>query len=306
MSQPRVIVVGSFVADLVVRVPRLPRPGETVMGSHFDIYMGGKGFNQALAASRLGASVTMVGRVGADGWGQTFRDALRSEGIDATHVADDEAGTGVAVPVVDAQGQNQIALVPRANLQVTVAQVRAAASRIEAGHVLLLQREIPLEACLAAADIARGAGLPVVWNLAPAAPIDDWGLALADVLVVNEVEAGDLLGVAPASPDAARAACEALRRRGPAAAVITLGAQGATWADAAGDGHHPAFPVEAIDAVGAGDAFCAALAVTLARGHRLGAAVRAGNAAGALAATVAGAAPSMPWADAVNALLEER
>ena len=298
-----IAVCGSFVTDLVVRVERHPRPGETLFGKSFDTWLGGKGFNQALAARRLGADVAMVGCLGEDAYGDTFLAALDAEGIRHEHVHRSPGGTGVAVPIVDDHAQNTIVVVPRANLALTVEDVARAAPAIAAARALLLQLEVPVAACLAAASIARDAGALVVWNLAPFAPLPAGALAAADVAVVNEAEAGGLLGVMPATPAQAVDAARAIVGLGARAAVVTLGALGAAWCGPGGVGHAPAHAVKAVDTVGAGDAFIGALGLALARGSELAEAVAWGNAAGALATTVHGAAPSMPRADAVEALL---
>ena len=301
-----IAVCGSFVTDLVVRVERHPRPGETLFGRSFDTWLGGKGFNQALAARRLGASVEMIGSVGADPYGDAFLAALDADGIGRAHVHRSDGGTGVAVPMVADDGQNTIVVVPRANLALRVEDVLRARAVLEASRALVLQLEIPLDACLAAASLARAASSLVVWNLAPFAPVPAGSLAAADVIVVNEAEAAGLLGETPASPAHAVAAARAIVALGVGAAVVTLGAGGAAWASRDADGHAPAHAVKAVDTVGAGDAFCGALALSLARGLTLAEAVAWGNAAGALATTVHGAAPSMPRADAVEAMLRGR
>ena len=291
--------------DLVVRVPRHPRVGETVLGTSFSTYLGGKGFNQALACARLGADVEMIGCVGADDFGTSFVASLEAEGVGHAAVRRDGQGTGVAVPIVDARGQNAIVMVPQSNMRLTVEDVRGAAEAIRSSQVLLLQLEVPLDACLEAAALARSAGATVVWNLAPCEGAPEGALAAADVVVVNESEAAGVLGGAPsASPEEAIECARRLRSLGAGAAVVTLGAGGAAWASAANEGHSPAFPAEPVDTVGAGDAFCGALAVVLAGGGSLAEGVRAGNAAGSLAVAMHGAGPSMPRRDRLMALLQ--
>lgn len=305
MTSSRIAVCGSLVTDLVARVPRHPRPGETVLGTSFRTYLGGKGFNQALAAARLGAHVDFIGCAGNDSFGDDFAAALRNEGIGATHLTRHPEGTGVAVPIVADDGQNMIVMVPRANLRLEVAAVEAAREVIAAADVLMLQLEVPLESCVAAASVARTAHARVLWNLAPFAPLPQDALALADVLLVNEAEAGDLLGAAPTDRDDAVRAARAIVALGCPAAVVTLGSAGAAWATREHSGHLAAHNVCAVDTVGAGDAFAGAFAWAFARGDTVEDAVRWGNAAGALATTVHGAAPSMPRAADVVALMKE-
>ena len=301
----KVAVCGSVVMDLVVRVPRHPHVGETVLGTSFATYTGGKGYNQAVAAARLGARVSLIACVGEDDFAATFFEAFATDGIDAANVRRDPAGTGVAVPIVDDAGANSIVMVPRANSALTAADAVAAAGTIAGAAVLVLQLEVPISTCLAAAEIAGRAGTTVIWNLAPYAPLPGGTLELAGILVVNDAEAGGLLGDTPAGEKGGRLAAAAILDMGPRAVVVTLGAEGAAFADRSGTGYIAAHPVTAIDTVGAGDAFCGALAWATAGGEPLQRAVAFGNAAGALATTIPGAGPSMPRLTAIQTLLEE-
>jgi ribokinase len=299
-----VCVVGSFMADLVMRVARRPRAGETVQAEEFGMFLGGKGFNQAVAARRLGARVAIIGRVGADEFGARFLDALAREGIDADGVIrDPDQGTGIATPVVDAAGANSIIIAPRANLRLRPADVAAHAERIAGCDVLLLQLEVPAEASIAAARIAHAAGRRVVLNPAPVMAFPDELLRLADVITPNEVEATALTGEAVTGPEAALRAAERLLARGARAAVVTLGAAGCVVAAGTTRVHLPAFPVDAVDTTAAGDAFTAALAVRLAETDDLWEAARWGNAAGACAVRRFGAEPSLPPRTAVLDML---
>ncbi len=295
----RVVALGSCVVDLVFRMPRLPGRGETLFARSAGIYPGGKGLNQAIAARRLGAETTLIANMGDDLFGHYLLELLRGEGVDTRYVARDAAnGTGFAAPVVFDDGENSILSAPQANLALQTALVEAAREAIAAAGALLLQFEAPMEANIAAARIARAAGTRVVLNPAPVVAHPPELLALADVLVVNEVEAAMLAG----GTDPAAQARTLLGGR--ELAVVTLGEQGAVFAAASGEaGVVEAFPVQAIDTVGAGDAFCAALAVALCEGHTAAAAVRFAAAAGALAVTAAGAATSLPRRAAVDRLL---
>jgi ribokinase len=301
----RVCVVGSFMMDLTVRTPRLPRAGETVMGSSFDIFLGGKGFNQAVAAARAGADTSMVGCVGDDDFGEHFLGGLRREGIDSTYVQRHaEAGTGIGMPIVDEAGENVIIVVPRANSRMSVADVEAATDVIEASATLLLQLELPVEAAVAAARIARRAGSRVVLNPAPALPSLEALAGLIDVLVPNAGEAALLLGDGDGAepPEMAMA----LRSRFAADIVLTLGGDGALLADGRGVIGLAPHRVAVVDSVGAGDAFCGALGARLAWGDELRDAAAYANAAGALAVTRVGAEPSMPTSAEVDELLARR
>jgi len=302
MAGVRIVVVGSCTVDMVARVERLPLPGETLFARSLETFVGGKGANQAIAAKRLGAEhVTLIGRVGTDAFGERVVEALQADGIDTRHVAvDPEAGTGVAIPLVFDDGGNSIVSVPRSNMRITPFDVEAARSAIAEAHALLLQFEAPVACNVLAARLAREAGVMMILNTAPVNDCPPELLSLADVLVANEVEAAALAPGNPATPvEQARAFLAA----GPRLAIVTLGADGAVFASAGGAGHAPAFPVEPVDSVGAGDAFCGALAVAMAEGADLPSAVRFASAAGAVAVTRPGAAPSLPLRAEVDALL---
>ena len=290
--------------DLVMRAARRPQRGETIVADACGIFLGGKGFNQAVAAQRMGAAVTMIGRLGDDEFAPRFRAALASEGIDAAGVgADAEAGTGIATPLIEPDGSNSIVIAPRANMRVTPADVEDSADLIRAAGVLLLQLEIPPEASEAAARIARRAGRQVVLDPAPAMPFPDSLLRLADVLTPNEVEAAALAGFAVDGVAAAFAAADEIRGRGAAGVIVTLGGLGAVAVGAELRLHVPAHPVTVVDTTAAGDAFNGALAVALAERQGLPAALRWAGAAGALAVTRFGAEPSLAQRAEVTALL---
>jgi ribokinase len=299
-----VAVVGSLNMDLVVRAPRLPSPGETIIGHDFHILPGGKGANQAVAAARLGARVSMVGRVGHDAFACSLLDNLAAAGVDHTFVAQDaEAATGVALIEVDDGGQNSIVVASGANMRLSPADVDAAETIVAAAAVLLLQLESPLEVVIRAAQIARAHGAMVILNPAPACPLSSTLLSLVDVLVPNESETALLAGMPVGDLAEAEAAATALRQSGVRTVILTLGEQGALLAQAGGIEYFPAFAVRPVDTTAAGDAFMAGLAVALAEGQSLAEAVRWGNAAGALATTQLGAQPSLPTRQALETLL---
>ncbi len=298
-----VCVVGSFMADLVVRAPRRPRRGETVIGTSFETFLGGKGFNQAVAAARSGASTAMVGRVGPDDHGRRFLAMLAKEGIDATHVTDDPAiPTGVGMPLVEDSGDNSIIVIPLANHAMRVEHVRAAAPLIESSRVLLLQLELPLGVVVEAARIARRAGVTVVLNPAPAIGDLSAFAGLVDYLVPNETEAEILTGVS-SDGDPAASARTLLSRNTVGGVVLTLGARGVLVATDGIDEAIDGWPADSVDSVGAGDAFCGGFAAGLTVGMSPQEAARYGNAAGAIAVTRAGAEPSMPYRAEVLELL---
>ncbi len=309
----KIIVVGSFVYDLVVWLPYFPRQGETLLASEFKMYAGGKGFNQAVAARRCGAQVSMLGKVGADQFGDAFLGLLDKEGIDRRFVIQDAStSTSLGIPMVTSQGENSIIGVPRANTLVRPSEVARAANFIAQHDMLLLQLEIPLEASLTAARIAHRAGLDVVFNPAPAAhpladllPSDDSGEPLVDWLIPNEIEAGMLSGLPVDSPqDAIFSGSYILSQGLGKGVVVTLGSQGAVAVTPSGQYIVPSFPVKPLDPTGAGDAFSGSFAAALAREMPLEQALRFANAAGALAVTVAGAEPSLPDRAKIEAFLD--
>jgi ribokinase len=304
----RVIVVGSANVDVISRVERLPRPGETVAAHDAAVRPGGKGANQAVAASRLGADTTFFAAIGVDVFGQQIRSVLRDERVRIDHVIDvpDET-TGVATIVVAADGENTIAVSPGANAALDAAAIAELSAALAPGDVVLLQLEIPLPTCVAAAAAAQRAGARVVLNAAPpprsSADVDRL-LSTVDVLVVNETEATAMSGwPADATEPNWIDVADVLRRRGPRACVITLGGRGAVACDDAGGWAQPPFRAEVVDTTGAGDAFCGALAASLAAGGSLADAVRDGCAAGSLATESLGAQSALPTRKALDRLI---
>jgi ribokinase len=297
-----VCVVGSFMMDFVVRTPRRPGLGETVVGTDFELCLGGKGFNQAVAAARSGAATAMVGRVGDDDFGRDFLACLEREGIESAVPVDTSLGTGIGAPVVDANGDNAIVIVPRANLAVTTSQIEDASALIADARVLLLQLELPRDAAVAAARIAREAGTVVVLNPAPAIDGIEQFAGLVDVLVPNEAEALTLAGGTDVGGTCIEVG-EHLRTTLGSEVILTLGSEGVVVFADASPVPIPGHAVDSIDSVGAGDAFCGALGASLARGAGLLEAATTANAAGALAVTRRGAEPSMPTASAIEQLL---
>jgi ribokinase len=299
MNAPHLIVVGSSNTDLIVRAERLPAPGETVLGGEFITAAGGKGANQAVAAARCGARVAFVARVGADAYGRDSLANFAREGMDTRYVfTDRQALSGVALIVVDARGQNLIAVASGANARLTPADVAAARPAFAEARVLLLQLESPMETVLAAARLGREHGLTVILNPAPARPLPTELYPLVDVLTPNEHEAAALT-----DERAPEAAARALLARGVKTVIVTLGAAGVLLATGNGVETHAGFRVEAVDTTAAGDAFNGGLAVARARGEPLLAAIRYAQAAAALSVTRLGAQPSLPTAAEVAAFL---
>ena len=302
-----IAVVGSVNMDLVVRVARHPRPGETLLGSDYVTHPGGKGANQAVAAARLGGAVRFVGRVGADAFGERLAAALAHDGVDIAALGRSARPSGVAFIQVDERGQNSIVVSPGANHDLSVADLSAeeADAALATASVLMLQLEVPRDVVLAAAAVARRAGALVMLNLAPARRLEPDQLADVGLLLVNEHEAAIQLGT-EAEGKTPEEWAVALCRLVPNV-VITLGAEGAVWASGAKSGKVQAFKVEPVDTTAAGDAFAGALAYYLARAGSWAedAAVRFASAAGALATTRPGAQPSLPALADVTAMLRE-
>lgn len=292
----RVVVVGSLNMDLVVHVPRLPRPGETIVGGELRTYAGGKGANQAVAAARLGASVTMIGRVGDDDFGRQLSDSLQKEGVDVTRLQTDRrASTGIAMIAVEEGGQNSIVVSPGANMRLTLEDIAEARDAIDSADVLVMPLEVPMECIREAVRRAHASGVRVVLNPAPAQPLADDLLAMVTALVPNESETAWLTGLPVETIAQAERAAQVLLARGVGVVVLTLGERGALLLEQNQTARHlPAYPVDVVDTTAAGDAFVAALAVGLAEGASLDQAVRMANAAGALAVTCRGAQPAMP------------
>ncbi len=307
MKRPRVVVVGSSNTDMVVKAPRIPSPGETILGGRFIMAAGGKGANQAVAAARLGARVTMVGRVGDDGFGRTLWEGVAREGIDAMHILNDPgAVTGLAMVALDPSGQNQIIVAPGANMRLLPADVEAATSAMDNTNILVCQLETPLETVTRAIELAHARQIAVLLNPAPAQSLSPELLRQVDYLVPNESESAVLTGIEVNDVPSAKEAASRLLAQGVGTVIITLGPQGAVLATPEERWHIPAYEVTVVDTTGAGDAFVGGFAVARAEGMTLEESARFASAAGALAATRLGAQSSLPRRSEVEYLMQER
>jgi ribokinase len=306
-NRPRVCIVGSANVDLTFRASSLPRPGETLAGKDFQVAFGGKGANQAVTAARLGAQVSLVGRVGNDLFGQQMRRHFEAEGLDITHLGTDTTRpSGAASITVDDAGRNCILVVAGANGSLTPDHVHAAAASIGAAQVLLCQLEVPLETTRAALEVARAAGVKSVLNPAPAGPLPDGVLQLADVCVPNETEAERLTSVHVTTLKDAETAGRALQARGANTVVLTLGEQGVLLIEKEQVHHIAALPVQVVDTTGAGDAFIGGLGVFLAEGLSLRQAAVRASAVAALSVTRLGAQAALPLRAELDAFFAER
>jgi ribokinase len=288
--------------DLVTRAPRLPKGGETLIGQSFTTVSGGKGANQAVAAARLGARVSMVGCVGSDAYGEALRGALLAEQIDCQAVSTVDGSSGVALIVVDDSSQNAIVIVPGANGALTAEAIDRFDSVIQAADVLICQLEVPDASVGHALKRGRELGKTVILNPAPASrPLpSDW-YASIDYLIPNESEASALTGLVVDSLETAQCAATRLIAMGAGKVIITLGAQGSLFADGQRFEHFPAPVVKAVDTTAAGDTFVGGFAAALAGGKDEVQAIRFGQVAAALSVTRAGAQPSIPALSEVQA-----
>ncbi len=302
-GKAKIVVLGSLNMDLVATMQRMPEQGETVHGDGFFTAGGGKGSNQAVAASRLGAEVRLVGKVGDDDFGRALLDGLRAEGVDVRDVAYDSLNaTGVAMIMVDRASQNRIVAVYGANMACDEEQLEACKRAMCGADALMLQLETPAHISLAAAQHARSQGICVVWDPAPASDMPQDAFEYADILTPNETEAAELTGIDIVDTDSASAAAGILLDRGVGTAVVKMGEQGVYASTASQNWYVPPFHVAGVDSVAAGDAFGAGLAVGLSEGLALNEALRFGAAAGALAVTKQGAQAAMPFRTEVDAL----
>jgi ribokinase len=299
-----IVVVGSSNTDMIIKLDRIPKPGETVIGGDFSTAAGGKGANQAVAAARAGGKVTFVARVGDDAFGWPALEGLVADGIDTSHVLQDpNAPSGVALIFVDERGENSIAVASGANARLTPEDVLSARDAITSADVLVTQLETPLDAVHAAVNLAFEHGVRVVLNPAPAQPLREEVLRHVSVLTPNETEAELLTGIEVSNDTAALEAAQRLNALGVEAILITLGSRGAFVFDSDHAELVPGFEVEAVDTTAAGDVFNGALAVALAEGNPLTEAVRFANAAAALAVTRLGAQPSAPTREEIERVL---
>ena len=299
-----ILVVGSLNADLVVQAPRFPQPGETISGNDLQIIPGGKGANQAVAAARQGAAVSMVGRVGGDSFGPELINNLKRNNVDTSGVqVDTVSSTGTAIIVVDSNGQNSIVLSPGGNGRVNDADLESLS--FSEYKLLLLQLEIPVEAVLSAARRAKASGVRVLLNPAPAYALPDELIALPDFLLPNEGELSLLTDQPVNDIASAEKAAKTLQGRGAQNVIVTLGNKGALIVSGKQVTHIDTYQVDVVDTTAAGDAFIGGLASALLQNKSLDEAVRYGCACGALATTKFGAQPSLPVKEDVENFLSQ-
>ncbi|HEX4770985.1 MAG TPA: ribokinase [Bryobacteraceae bacterium] len=305
----KIVIVGSLNADLVQPVPRVPRPGETILGQDLRIIPGGKGGNQAAAAGLLGGAASMIGAIGNDQLAGLLLNSLHTSNVDTSAIERLDGATGTACILVLPSGENLIVVSPAANGKLTAAVVRAQLSKMLAGpSIVLCQLEVPMAATASTLAMAKEAGAVTILDPAPAQALSSDILSSVTYLTPNQTEAATLLGTDKTIDtfDDAEGAAMELLKLGPANIVLKLGALGCLLADARSRRRVPGFVVEAVDTTAAGDTFNGAFAVALAEGRDNEEAARFANAAAALSVTKFGAQSSIPTREQVSAFLAER
>lgn len=305
MQKP-ILVVGSLNMDLVVTVEKLPVKGETIFGKNFMTFPGGKGANQAVAAAKLGAKVSMVGAVGQDAFGKNLLDSLGESGVDTSCIATVDKPTGTALITVAQEGANCIVVVPGANEVCSIQDIDKALQGSENPGILLVQHEVPEEIVEYSIRAAKKLGWMVILNPAPARLIKAEILGMIDMIIPNETEAAILTGNQVSSLAEATLAGEKLLAMGVATVIITLGDQGALCCRPNGFSHILPYKVTAVDTTAAGDAYVGALATALSEGREIMDSATFAAAAAALSVTRPGAQPGLPWREEVDKFIEKQ
>jgi len=297
----KVTVIGSSNTDLIIKTHRIPSPGETILGGDFNTANGGKGANQAVAAARLGADVTFIARIGSDNFGDCALELLIKEKINTDYVyRDQKTPSGIAIIIVDDDGENSIVIAGGSNLMLSPADIHSAKNAITESSILLMQLETPLDTIEYAARTAHDAGVTVILNPAPACMLDENLLKTVDIITPNKSEASLLSGIDVYDTGSAKEAAEIIRKKGDNTVVMTMGSEGALVVSDEMVKTFPPTVIEPVDTTAAGDAFNGALASQIAQGKLLKEAVVFANNAGALTATKMGAQPSLPTLEEVE------
>lgn len=301
-----IVVIGSLNMDLVVRVPKMPKPGETILGDNFKVLPGGKGANQAVAAARLGAKVTMIGRVGEDDFGRTLIQNLEVEGINVANITRDlSTASGIAMITVDESGQNSIVVASGANMCLKPEHIRKAWKNLGNVDFVVMPLEIPLDCIIEATRLGKASGATILLNPAPAQELPDDLLQEIDILIPNETELEILSGLPVHDVVSAKEAARFLLQKGVPAIIITLGEKGALLLEDEMEIYILSEKVEVVDTTAAGDSFIGGLTTALTKGWSLEKAVRYANCAGAAAVTKFGAQPSLPTPEDVDILFSQ-
>lgn len=305
-SKPEIAVIGSSNVDLVMKMPRLPERGETITGAHFLQTFGGKGANQAVACARAGATTLFINAVGEDPYVETMLENFERDGIDCSWIARVQGcSSGHALCMIGEGGSNYLSVASGANERLTSEWLERCSEALRRIPIWLLQNEIPNASNTFLLNTVRTDQNRIIWNYAPFVQADGLPLAACHVLIVNEIEASQLSGVAVLDRASAESAGEALRSKGVANVIVTLGAAGCVYVGAGGCLFQPVFDVEAVDTVAAGDTFCGSLACGLGEGMEWKAAMRFATAAASLAVTRLGAQPSIPKREEIDGFLRQ-
>jgi ribokinase len=292
---PNIVVLGGINMDLTATVSKFPEPGETIIGKKVFITPGGKGANQAVSAAKLGANVSMIGRVGDDTFAPTLLRNLQCSGVDIHGIYQAKnTSSGVAIILVDLEGQNKVVVIRGANMTCDESELQKTKQALEDANALMLQLEIPSQISISAAKFATEKGIPVILDPAPTQYLSQEILDNVDILTPNQTEAEYLTGIKVTDSNSAKMAAEAIFKLGVNTVVVKIGAIGAYYISNNEAGLIPSYQVDAVDSVAAGDAFGAALTVALCEGKCLKDAVIYGTASGALAVTKNGAQSAMP------------
>lgn len=307
MQKPKITVIGSSNTDLVATVPKLPLPGETVMGKEFIVTSGGKGANQAVAIARIGGDVTFIAKVGTDDYGEQALRNFKKDGINTSFVfQDDNTPSGVALIFVDENGENMLVPVPGANGRLLPVDIEKARIAIESADIMVLQLEVPLQTVEYAITIAYEKGIPIVLNPAPGRKLESQLIEKVNYITPNETEAETLTGIKVVDDSSAKKAGMELLKLGTKTVIITLGKKGSMLIDANHSELIPAFVVDAVDATAAGDAFTGGFAYAVACGKDIREAIKFGNAVAGITVTRMGAQPSMPTKNELEEFLKNR
>ena len=308
---PKLLVVGSLVMDLIVTTPRFPAAGETVLGTDYQTASGGKGANQAVQMGKLGAKVSMAGKVGEDDFGTAMIASLKQAGVSTAHISRTSQASSaignVQVEINEGGNQNRIIVVSGANMLLAAEDIAFLEREIADYDMVLLQHEIPQAINELVAGLAHSAGVPVMLNTAPYAPVPDDYLAKLSYVSPNEHEASHLSGVQVTDLDSAWQAADVLLKKGVGAVLITLGRQGAVYMDAQQKLHSPSVPgTIAVDPTAAGDSFVGAFCTALCAGAKVDEAMRFANHTASITVSRMGAQPSLPTMDEVLSLMREK
>lgn len=295
-----ICVIGSLNMDLVVNVDTMPKPGQTIIGSNFKEVPGGKGANQAVAMARLNGNVSMIGKVGEDGFGQTLINSLKNDKVDTTYIQTAKGATGVALITVDKNAQNSIVVSPGANFEVKEDDIDNNIEAIKNSDIVVLQLETPLNTIKYALNKAKELNKYTILNPAPAVKLDDEIIKNVDLLTPNETELEIISGVSIETEEDIQKAAQIMIEKGVKELIVTLGSKGSLYINKEKSMFKKAYKVEAVDTTAAGDSYTGALAVALSQDKNIGDAMDFASKVGALSVLKEGAQSSLPTLEDVK------